>query len=122
MTEIVLEATGFWGALAISLWLGFLIFRDVADITQFWFKCERKTVMQTWYRRHVYVGVSLLLLLGAFYLNYGHGVGVESVAILSASVWGVFILGGYFNPGWMMRTQQRTGRFVSVDEAKCLGL
>ena len=86
MTEVLLEVIGFWGALAISLWLGFLIFRDVADITQFWFKCERKTVMQTWYRRHLYVSVSLLLLLGAFYLSYGHGIGVEAAAILSASI------------------------------------
>ena len=118
MTTILLEMIGFWGALAISLWLGFLIFRDVADITQFWFKCERKTVMQTWYRRHVYVGASLLLLLGALYLHYGYGIGLAAVAILSAVIWGIFILGGYVNPGLMMRTQQRTGRFVSVDEAK----
>lgn len=108
----------FWITIIVSLLLGYYIFRDVADVTQFWLKSYRENVMKTWYRRHLYFWGSLMALMGAFYLHYEYEVGVLSIAWITTSLWLIFILGGYFNPGWMMRTQQKTGRFVSVDEAK----
>jgi len=118
MNVILLAEVGFWAALTISLLLSYYIFRDVADITQFWFKADRNKIMKTWHRRHLYLWGSLVALVGAFTLNYDLKVGMLSVAWISTAFWGLFIFGGYFNPGWMMRTQQKTGRFVSVDEAK----
>ena len=105
-------------AIAFSLWPSYLIFRDIADISQFWLESHRPTVMQSWYRRHIYLFISTLGLVTALSLHQQYDAGALWIAIVAAVSWFIFIAGGYFNPGWMMRTQQKTARFVSVEEAK----
>ena len=56
--------------------------------------------------------------MAAILIHLQYGVGISWVAVISSLLWFIFIAGGYVNHGWMMRTQQRTGRFVSVEEAK----
>ena len=108
----------FWGSIVACLWPAYLIFRDIADVSQFWLKSDRTVVMRTWYRRHTYLLVSTLGLLAAITIHLVYGAGFAWVAILTTVTWLVFIVGGYFNPGWMMRTQQNSARFVSIEEAK----
>jgi len=118
MLNISLLAAAFWASIVVSLWPAYLIFRDIADVSQFWLKTDRATVMATWYRRHTYLLVSTLALLAAIFIHVVYSAGVSWVAILTTVTWFIFIVGGYFNPGWMMRTQQNTARFVSIEQAK----
>ena len=118
MMNISMLDIGFWASVAISLWPSYLIFRDIADVSQFWLKNDRATVMSTWYRRHIYLLASTLGLVAMVFIHLETGAGVSWVAILTAVIWFIFIAGGYFNPGWMMRTQQSTARFTSIEEAK----
>lgn len=107
-----------WVGLAAATWCSYLIFRDIADITQFWLKVERRVVMSTWYRRKLYLGIALGGLATALitHLSYGAGFGIATWLLTAINT--LFIVGGYFNPGWMMRTQQKTGVFETIEEAK----
>ena len=118
MMNISMLAAAFWASIVVSLWPAYLIFRDIADVSQFWLKTDRATVMSTWYRRHIYLLASTLGLGAAIFIHLEYDAGVSWVAIVTAVTWFIFIAGGYFNPGWMMRTQQNTARFVSIEKAK----
>lgn len=108
----------FWAGLALCLSLSYLIFRDIADISQFWLKSKRKVVMRTWHRRHMYLFLSVLAGAAAIYTHEVLGAGNMAVLWIVIVACLVQLLGGYFNPGWMMRTMQRTADFVPIDKAR----
>ncbi|BFM18166.1 hypothetical protein R50073_43490 [Maricurvus nonylphenolicus] len=107
-----------WAALGLCLWPSYLVFRDLADVSQFWLETKRQVVMSTWYRRHVYLLLSILAMAAAAYTHLVYSVGnlYLTVGIIAITV--LQILAGYFNPGWMMRSAQHSSEFVSVKEAE----
>lgn len=107
-----------WAALAGCLYVTYLMFRDLADITQFWLKTERQTVMRTWYRRHIYLFVSIVLMAIVLYANLVHGAGNRYILWIVLATCLMNVLAGYFNPGWMMRSMQRSADFVPIAEAR----
>jgi Protein of unknown function (DUF3179) len=114
----ILTQTLHWAALTLCLWPSYLVFRDLADISQFWLETERKVVMNTWYRRHLYLFLSALGAALAIYthLEFGAGYLYVTAAVIGITI--IHILGGYFNPGWMMRSAQHNSTFVPVKEAE----
>jgi hypothetical protein len=107
----------FWILLGGSLFFSFLLFRDLADITQWWLKVDRAVVMRTWRRRHEILASVLLCGGGALLIHVGAEVGNIYVVSGILTVAAIGVLAGYFNPGWMMRSAQHSAGFVSVDEA-----
>jgi hypothetical protein len=102
-------------ALALSL----VLFRDLADISQWVLRTSRKKIMRTFYNRH-----PMILALG---ILWGGGLAAASVggfdritviAIVGASVLIlIFLFMGYVNPKLMMRSQQSGARYFDISQA-----
>ena len=108
----------FWTSMLVAQAGAFIIFKDLADISQWVVQSNRKFTMAIWYNRYPISAVSIAALLIALFAWWRqpevcHG------ALLGVLVF-VFVLNfvsGMFNPKWMFRSQQHKARFVSVAEA-----
>ena len=74
--------------------------------------------MQTWYRRHSYLAVSIVLAAFAAYTHEVYGAGSPYILWVALTVCLINTIAGCFNPGWMMRTMQSSADFVSIAEAR----
>lgn len=108
----------FWLGLAVACYFSFLLFRDLADISQWWYQTPREEVFKTWYHRKPFlilsiVGMALPIIA---YTQFSAGTLIVLVPAVVFCV--ICIFAGYFNPGWMMRSMQHNATFVSIEEAK----
>lgn len=96
----------------------FVIFKDLADISQWLLQSTREFTMTIWYNRHVIGAVAFLALLFSLYLWWKDRE-ICSRALLALLV--MFFIFNYYsgmiNPRWMFRSQQHAAKFVPVDEA-----
>ena len=104
--------------MAIAQACAFLIFKDLADISQWVVQSTREFTMMVWYNRHLIGVIAFLALLGSMVLWW------KDKAICSKYLLGflVFLFGlnfysGMINPKWMFRSQQHEAMFVPVNEA-----
>ena len=108
----------FWTSMLVAQAGAFIIFKDLADISQWVVQSNRKFTMAIWYNRYPISAVSIVALLIALFAWWRqpevcHG------ALLGVLVF-IFVLNfvsGMFNPKWMFRSQQHKARFVPVAEA-----
>ena len=98
----------------------FLLFKDLADISQWVVQSSREFTMGVWYARWPMAVATLLALAGAVYLWRQHrellsGKLVTALVILCLFFW----YSGMLNTLLMFRPQQNEGQalFVNVDEA-----
>lgn len=106
-----------WICLSGALVLAFRVFRDLGDVTQFVLRVKRSTVIRTFrYRRELSASAALLLLGAA--LTHAAGAGHPVVFWCSFALALLFLFQGFVYPGIAMRSQQRTARFYSIEEAK----
>ncbi|MEH6581183.1 MAG: DUF3179 domain-containing (seleno)protein [Halioglobus sp.] len=108
----------FWLGLAVAYYFSYLIFRDLADISQFWLQTPREEVVKTWYKRKSILVFSAIGIAISILTHIQFGSGNYIVLVISAVVWAFNIFVGYFNPGMMMRTQQYNATYVSIEEAR----
>lgn len=108
----------FWLSMVIAQAGAFVIFKDLADISQWVVQSSRRFTMAVWYNRKLIGAVSITALLIAI-LAWVRAPGVCHGALLGALIF-LFVfqyVSGMFNPKWMFRSQQHAARFVSVQEA-----
>ena len=110
---------GLWFFIAVAFASAFILFRDLADASQFVLETNRELTMWTWFNRKKILSVSVLGVAAAV------GIGVLMPGILGVIpaalmfvLWVGLIFTGTINPGLMMRARQDNGRFVSIQEAK----
>jgi hypothetical protein len=110
----------FWVLMATAQIGAFLLFKDLADISQWWVQSSREFTMGVWYNRWPLAVATLLALFGAVYLWRQHrellnGKLVTVLVILCLFFW----YSGMLNTLLMFRPQQHEGQalFVSVDDA-----
>jgi hypothetical protein len=109
----------FWCLLAISLALSFLIFKDLADISQWLVQSSREFTMLIWYNRHIIAAVCLGALAAAWFLWLRARSLCGKKTLIGLTVVSLFLFfSGYVNPHLMFRSQQHTARFVPVSEAR----
>ena len=109
----------FRALLTISLALSFVIFKDLADISQWLVQSSREFTMSVWYHRHLLAVISLGALAAAWVLWLRRRalcgrktlIGLSAVSLL-------LFYSGYINPHLMFRSQQHDARFVPVSEAR----
>jgi hypothetical protein len=96
----------------------FLIFKDLADISQWVVQSSREFTMMIWYNRHLVTGVAIGALIVALLVRR------TQKRVCPKPLLGVLlfffvlnIYSGMINPKWMFRAQQHEATFVSVDEA-----
>lgn len=105
--------------MGVSVFLSFVLFRDLADISQWFISTDRKKTMRTFYHRRRLVGILLTVWSAGLitgFLADPNNVGIALLVIISGFI-GVFLFVGYINPTLMMRPQQRTARYYDLDEA-----
>ena len=96
----------------------FLIFKDLADISQWILQSSREFTMSVWYNRHLITGVAILALIVAL-LVWRTKKHICPKPLLGVLLF-FFVLNiysGMINPKWMFRAQQYDATFVAVDEA-----
>jgi hypothetical protein len=109
----------FWLLLASSLALNFLIFRDLADISQWLIQSSREVTMWVWYNRQLLAVASLGTLLLAWLLWFRNRALCGRKTLIALSGVALFLFySGYINPHLMFRSQQHSGQFVSVSAAR----
>ncbi|MFQ5635800.1 MAG: DUF3179 domain-containing (seleno)protein [Gammaproteobacteria bacterium] len=114
-----MKKTLFWILVTVSLALNFIIFKDLADISQWLVQSSRDFTMAVWFNRRPIAAASLgtLALAWALWLGArelcrtGVLAGLTSLSLL-------LFFSGYINPHIMFRSQQYTARFVPVGDAR----
>ena len=108
----------FWTSMVIAQAGAFVIFKDLADISQWVVQSTREFTMKIWYNRKLIGAVSITAMIIAV-ITWARQPEILHGAILGVLIF-VFVLNfvsGMFNPKWMFRSQQHRAKFVSVDEA-----
>ncbi|MBT7952531.1 MAG: DUF3179 domain-containing protein [Gammaproteobacteria bacterium] len=109
----------FWLAMLIAQVGAFIIFKDLADISQWLVQSTREFTMTIWYNRHV-IGIVAFVALLISLLVWWKEKAICSKVLLSFLV--LFFVFNYYsgmiNPKWMFRSQQHAANFVAVDEAE----
>ena len=96
----------------------FLIFKDLADISQWVVQSTREFTMMVWYNRHLVTSVSIGALIMALLVwrTRKHMCPKPLLGVL-LFFFVLNIYSGMINPKWMFRAQQHEATFVTVDEA-----
>jgi len=108
----------FWASMLIAQAGAFIIFKDLADISQWLVQSNRSFTMAVWYNRRLIGTISVAALVIAL-LAWSQQPSVCHGALLGVLVF-VFVLNfvsGMFNPKMMFRAQQHAAKFVPVAEA-----
>lgn len=108
----------FWTSMVIAQAGAFVIFKDLADISQWVVQSTREFTMKVWYNRKLIGAVSITAMIIAV-ITWARQPEVLHGAVLGVLIF-IFVLNfvsGMFNPKWMFRSQQHRAKFVSVDEA-----
>ena len=108
----------FWLSMLIAQACAFVIFKDLADISQWLVQSSREFTMMIWYNRQIIGGIAILALLVSLLIWRADR------SICPGLLLGLFVFiyvfnfySGMVNPKWMFRSQQHEAKFVSVEEA-----
>jgi hypothetical protein len=110
----------FWGLMILAQACAFLLFKDLADLSQWVLQSDREFTMNVWYLRHPLAVISILGLLSCVYIWQKNRslLGIKlflSLCLLCLFNW----YSGFINPSLMFRSQQYDHQsiFVSVEDA-----
>ena len=96
----------------------FVIFKDLADISQWLVQSSREFTMMIWYNRHVIAGIAITaLLVSLFIWSKDRETCPKLLLAFFVFVFVFNFYSGMINPKWMFRSQQHEAQFVSVQEA-----
>lgn len=109
----------FWLSMLIAQVLGFLLFKDLADVSQWVVQSPRETTMWVWYHRWAISFFALAAMAITCYLKYRQRNVIGNKAFISLALFFCFTFySGMINPHIMMRARMDNGVFVSIEEAK----
>ena len=109
----------FWLAMLIAQASAFILFKDLADISQWLVQSTREFTMAVWYSRYVISGVAFLFLFVSLFTWWQHKVLCSKVALIFLVFFFIFnYYSGMINTSWMFRSQQHEATFVPVPEAE----
>ena len=105
-------------SLALMLYIGWLMFRDLADISQWLVRTSRQKTMWTFYNRHKLALALLALFAVATASSVLGGAGHWAILAVGSLVAAAGFGFGYVNPRFMMRSQQKHPRYYPIEQAK----
>ncbi len=110
----------FWLLMIVAQSLAFLLFKDLADLSQWLFQSSREFTMMVWYNRWTITGLSLLALVASLALWFrNRSLASTPLTVALVAFYLVNCYTGMLNPLLMFRSQQgvEEARFVSVADA-----
>ena len=115
---MMMNKYAFWLCIILAELGAFIIFKDLADISQWLVQSSREFTMSVWYNRHIISLLSIcLLFLSLFFWFKDRSVCRKSVLGLLMFIFIFNFYSGMINPKLMFRAQQHDAKFVSVSEA-----
>ncbi len=108
----------FWTGMMVALGGAFMIFKDLADISQWLIQSSRETTMAVWYNRIPITVVSLVafIIASAVWVKTKVAVGKKAYAAIFLLFF-ASMFSGMINPYIMMRPRQEGAVFVDVERA-----
>ncbi|MGF1874481.1 DUF3179 domain-containing protein [Photobacterium frigidiphilum] len=120
MKDIIKKHTKgiFWACMILAqICVGFL-FKDLADISQWFIQSPRESTMLVWYNRYLLAFVGLVAFFAVLYLKYKQRDIINNKPLIFLSLLFCFnFYSGMINPHIMMRARMDNGVFVSVERA-----
>ena len=109
----------FWSSMLLAQVLAFMLFKDLADLSQWVIQGSRETTMAIWYNRFPIAIVSIIALLfsSVVWIRTRAGVGWKGFTFLVLLCSG-FLFSSMINPYIMMRPRQEGSVFVDIEQAK----
>ena len=109
----------FWLTMLVAQVGAFMIFKDLADISQWLVQSTRDFTMTIWYNRHLIGITSIACLFVSIFLWWKNRALCSNGLLAFLVVFFIFnYYSGMINPKWMFRSQQHVAKFVAVDEAE----
>jgi hypothetical protein len=107
-----------WVTLGLTFYLGLRLFRDLADVSQWFVRTSRKMTMDTFYNRHKLAGLIVVSISISALTMWTNGVGnIWAFSVIGILSFFLFFT-GYINPRFMMRSQQNGGCYYTINDAK----
>lgn len=108
----------FWAGMVVAQAGAFVIFKDLADISQWVVQSSREFTMAVWYNRHLVGTVSVVaLVIAVFAWHRRRSVCPGPALAVMLLVFAFNFYSGMLNPRLMFRSQQHDAMFVPVAEA-----
>ena len=109
----------FWSSMLLAQALAFMLFKDLADLSQWVIQGARETTMAVWYNRYPMAAISIIALLvsSIVWFKMTTGVGRKGFAVL-VLMCSVFLFSSMINPYIMMRPRQEGSVFVDIENAR----
>ena len=109
----------FWTSMSIALAVAFLIFKDLADISQWIIQGSRETTMAVWYNRVPLAVTSMVfaIIASIVWFRTRAGIGTKGFVALLLIFIGLWA-SGIVNPHIMMRPRQDNAVWVDTEEAR----
>ena len=108
----------FWLSMLIAQVCAFVIFKDLADISQWLVQSSREFTMMVWYNRQIIGGIAILALLVSLLIWWTERKLCPKLLLgFLVFVFAFNFYSGMLNPKWMFRSQQHEAKFVPVEEA-----
>lgn len=109
----------FWGAMALALASAGLLFKDLADVSQWLIQSPRESTMWVWYHRYALTAVAIISFAIALWVLSRRPSLTSKKALAACVILFAFLLySGMINPHIMMRDRMDNGVFVSVETAR----
>lgn len=120
MTTLFRSKLFFWCLMLIAQVCAFFLFKDLADLSQWWIQSAREETISVWHSRWILTAIAIFALSGCFLLWRAQRNLLNRISFILLSFFCLLnIYVGMFNTHLMFRPQVDTGEalFVSVAEA-----
>ena len=103
----------FWVSMIVAQAGAFVIFKDLADISQWVVQSPREFTMAVWYNRYVITAVAVVALVIACWLWFrNRDVCHRAILAVLVGVFAINMYSGMLNVTWMFRPLQDAGTFL----------
>ncbi|MEE8338611.1 MAG: DUF3179 domain-containing (seleno)protein [Xanthomonadales bacterium] len=108
----------FWVSMLIAQLSAFILFKDLADISQWVVQSSREFTMFVWYNKEIFAGIALSgLVISVAVWRTDRSLCPKPLVILFIVFFGINFYSGMINTRLMFRSQQHVANFVPVAEA-----
>ena len=108
----------FWSSMLIAQLVAFILFKDLADISQWVVQSSREFTMFVWYNKEILAVIALsTLIISVAVWRTDRTVCPKFLLVLFIVFFGINFYSGIFNTRLMFRAQQHAANFVPVSEA-----
>jgi len=108
----------FWISMLIAQLGAFILFKDLADISQWVVQSSREFTMFVWYNKWIFAAIALSgLIVSVAVWRTDRKVCPKLLLVFLIVLFGINFYSGMFNTRLMFRSQQHVANFVPVSEA-----